>query len=50
MTASMPRGLMEVHHVVSVCENVCTSPDDDKTDVKHETKKAGHTGCNLNNR
>ena len=49
MTASMPRGMTEVHHVVSICENLCTLPNGDKTSVKHEVKKVGHTGCNLNN-
>jgi len=47
MTASMPWGMMEVHHVVLNSENVCTLPDD-QTSMKHEIKKAGHNGCNLN--
>jgi hypothetical protein len=36
MTACMPQGMTEVHHVVFICENVCTLPDDNQTNVKYE--------------
>jgi hypothetical protein len=35
MTACMPQGKTEVHHVF-ICENVCTLPDDNHTNVKYK--------------